>query len=62
MSEGEQEEQIMAEAARQNEEVEQFMHRIEFPYTVGYGATECAPIICYSGWKDFITKNQDKVR
>ena len=30
------------------------MHRINFPYTVGYGATECAPIICYRDWKTFV--------
>jgi long-chain acyl-CoA synthetase len=33
--------------------VEQFLHRISFPYTVGYGATECAPIICYADYKTF---------
>ncbi len=26
---------------------------LEFPYTVGYGATECGPIICYRDWKTF---------
>ena len=26
---------------------------IEFPYTVGYGMTECGPIICYEDWKRF---------
>ena len=36
-----------------NQEVERFLKRIDFPYTVGYGATECAPIICYSDWKTF---------
>ena len=30
------------------------MHRIEFPYTVGYGATECGPIICYADYHDFV--------
>ena len=36
-----------------NQEVEQFLKRIDFPYTVGYGATECAPIICYRDWHTF---------
>ena len=36
-----------------NQEVEQFLKRIGFPYTVGYGATECAPIICYADYHDF---------
>ena len=36
-----------------NQEVESFLRRIEFPYTVGYGATECAPIITYADYKTF---------
>ena len=35
------------------QEVEQFLHMIEFPYTVGYGMTECGPIICYEDWSRF---------
>ena len=34
--------------------MEQFLKRIDFPYTVGYGATECAPIICYADYHDFV--------
>ena len=34
--------------------MEQFLHRINFPYTVGYGATECAPIICYADYQSFV--------
>ena len=30
-----------------------FLHKIGFNFTVGYGATECAPIISYSDWHDF---------
>lgn len=37
-----------------NQEVESFLKRIELPYTVGYGATECAPIITYADYKDFV--------
>lgn len=36
-----------------NQEVEGFLRSIEFPYTVGYGMTECGPIICYEDWKRF---------
>ncbi|MFR9260045.1 MAG: AMP-binding protein [Bacteroides cellulosilyticus] len=36
-----------------NQEVEQFLRMIEFPYTVGYGMTECGPIICYEDWSRF---------
>ncbi len=45
--------EVIIGGAALNQEVEQFMHRIKFPYTVGYGATECAPIICYADWHTF---------
>ena len=45
--------EIIVGGAGINQEVEAFLKRIEFPYTVGYGATECAPIICYAGWETF---------
>ena len=45
--------EVIIGGAAFNQEVESFLKRIEFPYTVGYGATECAPIICYSDWKTF---------
>ena len=46
--------EVIIGGAAFNQEVEQFLHRICFPYTVGYGATECAPIICYSDWHSFV--------
>ena len=46
--------EIIIGGAAFNQEVEQFLHNIHFPYTVGYGATECAPIICYAGWDHFV--------
>ena len=46
--------EIIIGGAAFNQEVEQFLKRIEFPYTVGYGATECAPIICYADYHDFV--------
>lgn len=33
-----------------NADVEKFLRKINFPYTVGYGMTECAPLICYAPW------------
>lgn len=38
-------------------EVEEFLKRIRFPFTVGYGMTECAPIISYSDWHTFQRKS-----
>ena len=46
--------EVIIGGAAFNQEVEQFLHRINFPYTVGYGATECAPIICYSDYQSFV--------
>jgi len=36
-----------------NQEVESFLHSFDFPLTVGYGATECAPIITFADWRSF---------
>ena len=46
--------EIIIGAAASNQAVEQARHRINFPYTVGYGATECAPIICYADYQSFV--------
>ncbi len=45
--------EVIIGGAAFNQEVEQFLKLIQFPYTVGYGATECAPIICYADWHNF---------
>jgi len=34
-----------------NREAEQFFKKVGFPFTVGYGMTECGPIITYAGWR-----------
>ena len=46
--------EIIIGGAAFNQEVESFLHSIGFRYTVGYGATECAPIICYEDYKHFV--------
>ena len=46
--------EVIIGGAAFNQEVESFLHRIDFPYTVGYGATECAPIICYADYREFV--------
>ena len=46
--------EIIIGGAAFNKEVENFLHSIGFRYTVGYGATECAPIICYEDYKHFV--------
>ena len=46
--------EIIIGGAAFNQEIEKFLKMIDFPYTVGYGATECAPIITYSDYQTFI--------
>ena len=43
-------EEIILGGAAFNPEVEQFLRRVKFPFTVGYGMTECGPIITYAHW------------
>lgn len=45
--------EVIIGGAAFNQEVEDFLHKINFRYTVGYGATECAPIICYADHATF---------
>ena len=45
--------EVIVGGAAFNQEIEQFLRMIDFPYTVGYGMTECGPIICYEDWKYF---------
>ena len=46
--------EVIIGGAAFNQEVEKFLHRIGFKYTVGYGATECAPIICYADYHTYV--------
>ena len=46
--------QVMTGGAALNQEIEQFLKSIDFPITSGYGATECAPLITYSDWHQFV--------
>jgi len=43
--------EIVIGGAALNPDVERFLRRIKFKYTVGYGMTECGPLISYSSWK-----------
>lgn len=43
--------EVIIGGAAFNKEVEAFFKKINFPFTVGYGMTECAPIISYDDWK-----------
>ena len=45
--------EVIVGGAAFNQEVGKLLKSIDFPYTVGYGMTECGPIICYEDWKRF---------
>ncbi|MBO7458726.1 MAG: AMP-binding protein [Paludibacteraceae bacterium] len=44
--------QIIIGGAPLNPEVEAFLRRIKFPMSVGYGMTECAPLICFTPYDE----------
>lgn len=46
-------EEVIVGGAPLNHEVEEFLHKIRFPFTVGYGMTECGPLISYTPWREF---------
>ena len=46
--------EVIVGGAALNQEVEQFLYNIHFPITVGYGTTECAPLITFSDYHDFV--------
>ncbi len=45
--------EIIIGGAALNREIESLLHDIGFNYTVGYGTTECSPIISYADWNTF---------
>ena len=53
--------EVIIGGAAMNPEVEEFFHRIKFPFTIGYGMTECAPLISYAPWNEFIPTSSGRV-
>lgn len=53
--------EVVVGGAPLNAEVEEFFHKIKFPFTVGYGMTECAPLVSYANTKDFVPKSSGKL-
>ena len=52
---------VIVGGAAFNQEVEQFLKMIDFPYTVGYGMTECGPLISYAPWNEFVLGFSGKI-
>lgn len=53
--------EIVIGGAPFNPEVEAFLRKINFPYTIAYGMTEAAPLICHSRW-DYILRAERRFR
>lgn len=53
--------QVIVGGAPFNSEVEDFLLKIKFPISVGYGMTECAPLISFSLYSDFVPHSCGKV-
>ena len=54
-------EEVIVGGAPLNPEVEAFLSKINFPFTVGYGMTECGPLISYTPWRKFIPGSSGRV-
>jgi long-chain acyl-CoA synthetase len=48
---------IILGGAALNKEVEKVMKKVKLPYCVGYGMTECAPLLSYKRWQDFVIRS-----
>lgn len=53
-------EEVIVGGAPLNHEVEEFLQKIKFPFTVGYGMTECGPLISYTPWREFIVSSSGR--
>ncbi len=42
-------------------EVEEFFTKIKFPFTIGYGMTECGPLISYTPWDEFVPRSSGRI-
>lgn len=53
--------EVIIGGAAMNPEVTEFFYKIKFPFTIGYGMTECGPLISYAPWKEFIPTSAGKI-
>ncbi len=53
--------EIVIGGAALNKEVEIFFRKIKFPFTIGYGMTECGPLISYDSWERFRPSSAGKL-
>jgi len=53
--------EIVIGGAAFNVDAEAFLKTIKFPFSIGYGMTECGPLICYAGWDKAKLKSAGKI-
>lgn len=53
--------EVIIGGAAMNPEVTDFFYKIKFPFTIGYGMTECAPLISYAPWNEFIPGSAGRI-
>ncbi|MDR2498740.1 MAG: AMP-binding protein [Tannerellaceae bacterium] len=46
--------EVIVGGAPMNQEVTDFLYKIKFPFTIGYGMTECAPLVSYDNHNDYV--------
>ena len=54
-------EEVIVGGAPFNSEVEDFLYKIKFPFTVGYGMTECAPLVSHTPWREFVPHSAGRI-
>lgn len=53
--------EVIVGGAAMSKDAEALLHKIGFPFTIGYGMTECAPLISYDGYRDFVPTSCGRV-
>ncbi len=53
--------EVVIGGAAMNSDVAEFFHKIKFPFTIGYGMTECAPLISYTPWDEWELGSSGKI-
>ena len=53
--------EVIVGGAALNAEVEEFLYKIQFPFSVGYGMTECAPLVSHTPWREFVPRSSGRI-
>ena len=53
--------EVVVGGAALNPEVENFLKKIKFPFTIGYGMTECGPLISYVYWSQYRKRSSGQI-